>query len=77
MKSPTLGNDDLSYIANGCEGDTVKNCPFDFTFIEDRILKANTRVGYVLSIRACLKSKHVRQNLWKEKKNDQIEDVNE
>ena len=77
MKPPTLGNDDLSYIVNGCEGEKLNDRPFDFTFTKERILNANARVGYVPFTRACLKNKHVRHDLGQGVKNEKIEQVNE
>ena len=77
MKPPTLGNNDLSYIVNGCEGDKLNDHPFDFTFIKERILNVNARVGYVPFTRACLKNKHVRHDLGQGVKNEKIEQVNE
>ena len=57
MKSSTLGNDYLVYIVNGCKGELLKDRPYDFKFTEQRILKSNAYVGYVLFTRACLKIK--------------------
>mmetsp|Transcript_7811 Transcript_7811/g.9089 ORF Transcript_7811/g.9089 Transcript_7811/m.9089 type:complete len:275 (+) Transcript_7811:1191-2015(+) len=77
MKQPTLDNDDLSYIVNGCEGELINDRPFDFTFEKDRIIKANERVGYVPFTRAYLKNKHVKHGLGQREKNEEIEQVNE
>lgn len=73
MKQPTLSNADLYYIFNSCEGELLNDCPFDYIFVKDRIIKANKRVGCVLLTRAYLKNKHVRHGLGQHKKNDTIE----
>ena len=46
MRQLTLNNDDLAYIVNGREGETVDQRPFDFTFVKERILKCNAKVGF-------------------------------
>lgn len=73
IKQYALGNDKLSYIANGCEGELLNDRPFDFTFTKDRILKADKRVGYFLFTRTYLRNKHVRHSLEQREKNNKIE----
>jgi len=77
IKKPTLGNEDLGYIVNGCEVEKLHDCPFDFTFTQERILNANACVGCVPFTRACIKYKNVSHNFNQEDINTDIERINE
>jgi len=76
LTQPTLNNDDLAYIDNGCEGEKFHERPFDFTSTEERIMKCNTQVGCVPFTRACLKNRHVTHEVVQREKNEDVERVN-
>jgi len=77
IKQPTLGNKDLGYIVNGCEGEKLHDRPFDFTFTQERILNADAHVSFVPFTRVCFKNKNVRHEMNQEHTNTDIERINE
>jgi hypothetical protein len=59
----SLGFDDLATIVNGNENDELSMKPFDKSFTEEKILKAWTKIGFVLFTRHELGQANVNEDL--------------